>query len=293
MSARGIDAAPLAKRVPSIEHGPLRSARKQSTRNQDPSHTSSSEKSNQARRDMESLRHEPFWLCQWREVVFLHLETDSALLQQVVPFELDLLDGRAFVSLVAFTLKDMRPRFGGRFFQKLFQPFGTHRFLNIRTYVKYAGHTGIYFIAEYLDAPWLNQLLGPALYGLPFKVGKLEFAHGLDTDRICGTVTGNDGVLAYAGSKTKPSASDDSDSGQRAELAMFLLERYRAFTNRNGGNGWFPVWHLPWHDEPIQAELVDESLLAGTGEWSRNTQLIAAHYSEGLNEVWMGLRRRG
>ena len=57
-----------------------------------------------------------------------------------VPFPLDLHEGRAFVSLVAFTMRDLAPRRGGRWTSWLLRPIATHEFLNVRTYVR--SHAG-------------------------------------------------------------------------------------------------------------------------------------------------------
>ncbi len=51
----------------------------------------------------------------------------------------------AYVSLVAFTMRGLRPRLGGA---ALLKPIATHEFLNVRTYVKHRGERGIYFLAD-------------------------------------------------------------------------------------------------------------------------------------------------
>jgi uncharacterized protein len=67
-----------------------------------------------ARRRMLAVPGEPMFYARWDRAVFIHYEADPETLQRAIPFELDLRDGRAFVSLVAFTLQRMRPRIGGR-----------------------------------------------------------------------------------------------------------------------------------------------------------------------------------
>ena len=114
---------------------------------------------------MLSARGEPMFYARWDRAVFFHYTTDPASLQPDVPFELDLRDGRAFVSIVAFTLLGMRPRIGGRFGEWLLRPIANHEFLNVRTYVRHGDEPGIYFLAEWLSNP-LSVRLGPR-YALP------------------------------------------------------------------------------------------------------------------------------
>lgn len=239
--------------------------------------------SERARREMLALPGEPFWLCDWTEVVFLHFEVDAATLQREVPFRLDLFGGRAFVSLVAFTLTDMRPRFGGKLTRWLFQPFGTHRFLNVRTYVRERAHAGIYFLAEWLDAPWLNLVAGPALYGLPFRCGRLNYQNHPVQGRVGGAVCDRAGALAYSGMvASRPRRSE------AASCDEFLVERYRAFTLRGDRRGWFPVSHPPWELASVALEVADTSLLAPTGSWFAHARQHSAHWSPGAGGVWMG-----
>src|SRR5437867_8231848 len=56
----------------------------------------------------------PLLYADWMRAVFMHFEVEPELLQRQVPFALDLWQGRAFVSLVAFTMERLRPRIGGR-----------------------------------------------------------------------------------------------------------------------------------------------------------------------------------
>jgi uncharacterized protein YqjF (DUF2071 family) len=239
-----------------------------------------------ARREMESLPGEPFWLCDWTGIVFIHFETDAAVLQRQVPFPLDLFESRAFVSLVAFTLADMRPRFGGRFTQALFRPFGTHRFLNVRTYVRPDDRPGIYFLAEWLDAPRLNLFLGPFLYGLPFRCGRLEFRNAATDGTVHGQITDTAGRLTYQGR-----VDGDPRPALAGSVDEFLVERYRAYTNRGHRRACFPVWHPPWEIAPATLKLIETTLLTATGDWFTTATFHSAHWSSAAGGVWMGWRR--
>lgn len=240
-----------------------------------------------ARRWMQSIPGEPFWLCAWRDVVFLHFEVDRKTLQAEVPFELDSFENRVFVSLVAFTLHGMRPRSGGRLTRHLFRPWGTHRFLNVRTYVRAGGSRGIYFLAEWLDAPWIDRWCGPLLYGLPFRFGRLDFDNTNSSHIVRGCVTHQSGCLEYSGTHLGLPRSASPGTAE-----AFLLERYLAFTHRLDVSGWFPVWHLPWSTVPVRAELHQTTLLRTTGAWFDSATFRSAHWSAGSGETWMGRHYR-
>jgi uncharacterized protein len=229
---------------------------------------------------------EPLFLATWDRAVFIHYEADPGLLQKQVPFPLDLRAGRAFVSIVAFTLLRMRPRLGGRLGEWLFKPIASHEFLNVRTYVRQAGEPGIFFLAEWLSNP-LSVRLGPRTFGLPYRFGHLSYAHGDGDGEILGTVTANEGRLEYRAAITAPSFNPSEPES----LTEFLLERYTAFTCRRRRRRLFRVWHEPWEQTPIEIEVTADDLLASTGEWWRSAECVGANYSPGV-EVWMGRPHR-
>src|SRR5215211_6860238 len=78
----------------------------------------------------------------WVEATFIHYALDPRDLARHVPFELDTRDGVAYVSLVAFTQRRLRPSVGGRLAAALSTPLACHEFLNVRTYVRGGGGGG-------------------------------------------------------------------------------------------------------------------------------------------------------
>ncbi|HEV2330662.1 MAG TPA: DUF2071 domain-containing protein [Verrucomicrobiae bacterium] len=142
----------------------------------------------QAHRLMLSQPGEPLFIAAWLNVLMIHFEVDAAALQSDVPFELDLWKGRAFVSLVAFTICDMRPRFGGKWAALLFRPIATHHFLNVRTYVRHCDECGIHFLAEWLTNR-LSVMLGPTTFGLPYRYGRISYRRDLEDGGFSGRVT--------------------------------------------------------------------------------------------------------
>ncbi|MFN2621503.1 MAG: DUF2071 domain-containing protein [Chthoniobacterales bacterium] len=242
--------------------------------------------SDAARRRMLAVRGEPMFYAGWDRAVFIHYEADPAALQLDVPFQLDLQRGRAFVSLVAFTLCKMRPRIGGKLGEWLLKPIATHEFLNIRTYVRHRDERGIYFLAEWLSNP-LSVRLGPRSFGLPYRFGRLDYHHARDGARLRGTARAKDGQLAYEGT-----VSDGNFSPCEAgSLTEFLLERYTAFTQHRKRARFFRVWHSPWPQAPAEIEVTDDTLIASIGRWWQTAEYLGANYSPGA-EVWMGRPHR-
>jgi uncharacterized protein YqjF (DUF2071 family) len=86
----------------------------------------------------------------WIEAWFVHFTLPPRLLQPLVAYPLDLWQDQAWVSLVLFTMRDMRPAAGGRAARLPFWFVREQRFLNVRTYVKVAEIRGIHFIAEWI-----------------------------------------------------------------------------------------------------------------------------------------------
>lgn len=226
----------------------------------------------------ETIEGRPLFHAGWRRTVFIHYEVDPAALQPQVPFPLDTRDGKAYVSLVAFTLADLRFAAGG-------PPFSTHGFLNVRAYTR---DNGIYFLSEWLPNP-LCVFLGPRLYGLPYRRGRLDYAHLHESGRLHGRVEDRVGALEYDAAVDPRARFEPCAAGS---LDEFLLERYTAFTKRGATERLFRVWHRPWPQVPIEAAMVDESLVATTGPWFRRARRVGANYSPGFAEVWMGRPRR-
>lgn len=239
-----------------------------------------------ARRRMLAIRGEPMFYARWDRAVFVHYQADPDILQRDVPFELDLRDGRAFISLVAFTLVRMRPRIGGRISEWLLKPIATHEFLNVRTYVRHDGEPGIIFLAE-----WLNNraavLLGPRSFGLPYRFGHLAYEHARDGNALRGTANAHDAYLTYEGRTD----GDEFTPCEAGSLTEFLLERYTAFTEHREQKRFFRVWHSPWPQVPAEIKVTADTLIASTGGWWHTAEFVGANYSPGV-EVWMGRPHR-
>lgn len=206
----------------------------------------------------------PLFRAAWTDVLMIHYAVEPDALRPFVRAPLDLFDGRAYVSLVVFSLDRLRFSLGG-------PSFPSHRFLNVRAYTR---DNGIEFLAEWLTNP-LCVFLGPRMYGLPYRWGRIRYAPGHAT----GKVQGRGAALAYRARAVEPLAPCPAGS-----LDEFLMERYTAFTDGR----LFHVWHAPWRRAAADVELLDVSLVASTGDWFERAAFAGAHLSPGFEDVWMG-----
>ncbi|MBI3850275.1 MAG: DUF2071 domain-containing protein [Verrucomicrobia bacterium] len=260
-----------------------------------------------------SRRGEPLFVADWERVLMIHFEVDAEELQRDVPFQLDLRDGRAFVSLVAFTMRGMRPRFGGRFAAWLFRPIATHHFLNVRTYVRHGDEAGIHFLAEWLSN-WLATRLGPATFGLPYRYGRISYQNvwsrrplrGFVEDEETGANLGYEARLSDDADKLllhmqhetvrfnggATSGAPNFAPCSSGSLDEWLMERYTAFNCAAGRRRFFRIWHPPWRQSPVELTVLNDSLLTSTWPWFKHARFVGANFSPGVRDVWMGRPQR-
>ncbi len=239
-----------------------------------------------ARCRMEGRALEPLFLADWKDVVMLHFEVEPERLQRLTTLEVDQFEGRAFVSLVAFRMERMRLRCLPRLSEPLLAPFTRSLFLNLRTYVRHGDDIGIRFLVEWLSNR-LSVPLGPPVYGLPYRSGELRF-------------TGRQGRRLIAARPRCGGGFVDAEiepAGVAAEcvagsLEEFLAERYSAFTECRGRRRCFRIWHPPWRQRRCRIVRAEQTLLGETFAELAGARLVAATFSEGLEDVWMGKPER-
>lgn len=217
----------------------------------------------------------------WVRPVFIHFRVSPERLGPLVPFELDRYDDDAYVSLVAFTQARLRPTYGGRVAEWLSAPLSEHPFLNLRTYVRVGAERGIFFIAEWIPNR-LAELIGPAMYGLPYRLGNLRYEGDLKSGWVRGQVRSRGTGLKYRGTF---SPLVDFAPARPATLDHFLLERYIAYTSRNGVHRRFDVNHAPWPMTRLNIELLDDSLLKTHAPWLNGASPCLSHVSPGTKDV--------
>ena len=233
---------------------------------------------------LNSTRFDPIMFCRWERVMFINLEVDRATLQRATPFTLDLFDGRAIVTLVAFNVAGLRPRIGGKLGAWLFKPLQIGGLFNVRTYVRCQGEPAIYFLAEWLNSK-INLSLGPITYGLPYRAGRLSYHHSHELGAAEGEVydpaTGTHArYRAQVRGPYHPAAAGSLDE--------FVLERYTCFTWFRGPRRRFRIWHEPWPQARAEMLHVELPMLTAHWPWMRDARILSVNFSPGLDDVWLG-----
>lgn len=227
----------------------------------------------------------PFLVADWRRVVFIHFAVPASELARHVPHPLELAGGKAFVSLVSFSLERLRPGqlVPPRLGRALLGPISRHDFLNVRTYVRGPAGAGVFFLTEWINNP-VSLRLGPLTYGLPYRLASIQrvdlSAGGLAQIRVT-----EPGQEAGIGITVPLAESGEAAPCEPGSLDAFLVERYTAYTRRRGIDRCFHVWHRPWDLVPVDLVRTDTRLLELVYPWFRHAELVSAHVGPGLRDV--------
>lgn len=217
--------------------------------------------------------------------MFLHFAVPVAELQPHTAFPLDTWDGEAVISLVAFTMRRMRLAGCERLTERLLWPIREQHFLNLRTYVRLGGELGITFLAEWISSA-TQALLGPPLYGLPYRWGAHQLKHegeGRWFRQI--RERGGSGVFGY---EVAPADRLRERAAAAGSFAEFVLERHTCFLGDANRRRLFRIWHPPWLHRVVEPRIVDDSLMRSAMPWWPSARLVGAHRTPGCRDVWMG-----
>ena len=233
----------------------------------------------------------------WRSLLFLHWRFRPEAIRPLLPsglgLELDTYGGQAYVGLVPFTMRGVRPK-GLPAVSWLSNFHET----NVRTYVHVHGHApGVWFFSLEAANP-LAVALGRAWFSLPYHHARMRLASRLvadDRGRLGGLISYHSERI-----KNRPvSATSALDARVVHEppraaavgtLDHFLLERYLLYAVRRGRLYSGQVHHTPYPVQAAEVHAFDESLLAATGI-SRPEERPLVHFSRGVDVEIFRLRR--
>jgi hypothetical protein len=219
----------------------------------------------------------PVMYQRWRTLLFLHWEVPAEELARLLPpgLTLDTYEGRAFVGLVPFTMKGVRP--AGL---PPFPPLSDFHETNVRTYVHREGKDpGVWFFS--LDAA--NRIavkLARAWFRLPYHFAQMELRREGSWISYRSERRWPAPVPARCAVRCAPKG--EAAASTPGTLQHFLVERYFLYTVHGGGLWRGQVHHPPYQVRGAEVEELDESLLAAAGI-SRPPAVPLVHFSDGVD----------
>ena len=220
---------------------------------------------------------------QWHHLLFLHWKIETEQLRSRIPkeLEIDTFNGDAYVGVVLFTMKGIRPRL----LRKMPFAHAFHEF-NLRTYVRSGDQTGVWFFS--LDAA--NSLAVRAarsFYSLPYFLARMS-------------VDCCDSAVRYKSERIWPppvpaqvtaiaTFSGDATAAEQGTLEHFLVERYKLFAERRGRILDLAVRHEPYLLREVVDFQIQESLTTAAGLSVTGPPIC--HYSDRVDADILRLRR--
>jgi len=208
----------------------------------------------------------------WRNLAFLHWEVPVKELEAVLPAGLqpDLFQGKAYIGLVPFEMKNIRPAWcpkalGFNFLET-----------NIRTYVLHKNEPGVFFFS--LDASSLIAVkIARWIWHLPYFHSGMTFSNEKSTLEYSLKRDNNiqSNVKIKVGQPIPPSQPDS--------LEYFLLERYLLFTQLRGRILRGQVHHVPYPAHSASLIDFEDQLLEVNGFTGLNTSPDLIHFSTGVD----------
>jgi len=219
----------------------------------------------------------------WRALLFLHWPVPVEVLRPLVPvgLELDTFEGVAYVGLVPFAMRRVRPWWSPE--RVAFDFLET----NVRTYVHVEGQDpGVYFFS--LDASSrVAVAVARRQFGLPYYNGRMSLIRSGDElsyrCRRLGELGPRSFVRAVPGTYLGPS--------EPGSIEHFLLERYILHVEGRDGLMQGRVHHTPYPVQKARVLELGDELVAAAGFPRPHTSPLV-HYAAGVDVDIFRLRHR-
>jgi uncharacterized protein YqjF (DUF2071 family) len=194
----------------------------------------------------------------WHDLIFFHWPVDPAQLRSRIPtaFELDLLDGVAWLGIVPFRMTNVGPRVF-----PLLPAVSAFPELNVRTYVRVGDRPGVYFFS--LDAgSTLAVAAARLLFNLPYHAASMTvLAHDGVVDYVSRRRRGNTARLHATYTSVSPAFTATPGS-----LEHFLTERYCLYALDHRGHPYrLEIHHPPWPLQRANASIVENTMASAAG----------------------------
>ena len=224
---------------------------------------------------LSEISHRPFaiptgqwqYYQEWNNVLFLHWKIPFDDLRQCVPqqFNLDTFGGDCFISLVAFTMQNIRPRMMPAF--KFISDF--HE-INVRTYIDNDNRKGVYFL-NIESEKYLSTLIAKKLSGLPYEKANIK--------RTSKTFHSFNKIKRF---RLETEYAVNNIISDKTGLDTWLTERYCLYLDNKECTYRYDIHHREWEINTVEIKKLDLHYKIGNITLSDLTPDLV-HYSDGVN----------
>jgi uncharacterized protein YqjF (DUF2071 family) len=183
----------------------------------------------------------------WHDLLFLHWPIRPDVIRPMIPraLDLDTFDGWCWIGIVPFCMTGVRPRY---FPMPLAFPE-----LNVRTYVKTPGRSGVWFFS--LDAAsWIAVRAARAWYGLPYYDARMSVQVEGDIVRYRSARVHNRRASADFSASYRPIGP--AYRAAFGTLDHWLTERYCLYVAGKRDRIFYgDIHHETWPLQPAETEL--------------------------------------
>ncbi len=226
---------------------------------------------------LSSIAHRPFALPigqwkyyqEWNNALFFHWTIPFDILRKCVPenFTIDTFGGNCYVSLVAFTMQKIRPKYLPSI--SLISDFNE---INLRTYIDNDHKKGVYFL-NIEAAKLFSTFIAKSLSGLPYEKSNIK-----RTDKSYSSENIQNGFYLSTEFEIK------QELEHKTELDKWLTERYCLFLDKDKKFYRYDIHHKEWEIKNVDIKQLKLSYQIGEINLSdRQPDLI--HYSNGVKVI--------
>jgi len=197
-----------------------------------------------------------FLTAKWKDLILVNYEVDPALLAERVPLgtEIDLFEGRCFVSLVAFMFRETKVK-------GFYVPFHINfEEINLRFYVKREAEKelrrGVVFIKEIVPRTAIAAV-ARYLFGEPYEAAEMSHQTGPEQVSYRVSKDGRKSLISVKRGRNLGLPADES-------FEAFIIEHYWGYTKRGDRRtDEYKVEHPKWELYSTHDPIIDLDF----GQW--------------------------
>ena len=226
---------------------------------------------------LKEVTHRPFeipkgnwtYYQEWNRALFLHWAVPFEQLRKCVPknLNLDTFDGNCYVSLVAFTMEKIRPKF-----LPSVGCISNFDEINIRTYIDNDGKKGVYFL-NIEAGKKISAFIAKTISGLPYEKSKIS-----RTEKLYDSKNLKKGFQLNTEFEIKGKITE------KTQLDKWLTERYCLYLDQDKEVFRYDIHHKEWKIKKLNIKSLTVNYKIGEINLNER-QPNLTHYSEGIKVI--------